>query len=400
MRSAILQRRADFGTSIWRARSVTRALCGETQIMFPSNASSVPNDDFKQEDLRTFASRSMVAQDARWLCNALISARNQDGAWPITLFGHASRVVFEGSKIARDLQLGVPALAELLKAQHEPEIQRARQATKLLDDKLTPLNELQAEMAETYSAHHARFTGNAIWFARPLETDLGVAMLNDRVVAASIPLDRRFGLETLDKVSILSLSETLGGALIALAAMTGDASKPTPTVNYDAAGSMSWHDRLTQQYLKASYEPAMALETKLILLLIESEVATSLEVLPRTAGGFGLAVFRSQIVVLFHALSALEKILAAEPALTRRSDALRDFLQSPSARYFLEDAGFRMIRNYSMHYGVRDPKLELTLSVPMFGIVEALSGRPIAELAGSVVRSTNVLADILREWRK
>jgi len=379
---------------------MTRTHCGETRCMSPSNAASAPNDEVKQDDLRTFATRSMVAQDARWLCNALISARNQDDAWPITLFGHATRVVFEGTRIAGDPQLGVPAIADLLEARYEEEIQRARQATKLLDDKLTPLNELQAEMAETYSAHHARFTGNAVWFARHLETDLGVAMLNDRVIAASIPLDRRFGLETLDKASILSLSETLGGALIALAAMTGDASKPTPTANYDATGPVSWHDRLTQRYLKASYEPAMALETKLILLLIESEVATSLEVLPLTAGGFGLAVFRSQIVVLFHALSALEKILAAEPALTRRSDALRDFLQTPSARYFLEDAGFRMIRNYSMHYGVRDPKLELTLSVPMFGLVEALSGRPIAELADSVVRATNVLADLLREWRE
>lgn len=366
------------------------------------NASPDPNHaDARAPDgeLQAFASRAMVAQDAKWLSNALNSAREQDGVWPITLFGHASRVVFEGSKIARDERLGVPALAEMLTTRHAVDIERSRQATKLLDDKLVSLGDLRAEMSSTYAAHHARFTGNAVWFARRLETDLAVATLNDRVIAASIPLDRRFGLETLDRPSVTALAESLGGALTILAAMTGDASTPEATVDYRRIGRVSWRNRLARRYLEPSYEPMMAIETKFILLWIESEVATSAEVLPHTAGGFEVSVFRSQTVVLFHALSAIRTVLEDGPGLSARSDPVRQFLRSEETAYFLDDPAFRMVRNYAMHYGIRDPSLGLDLSTPMFGLVESLTTRRIRDLADRVASSTNALADVLREWR-
>ncbi|RLQ86421.1 hypothetical protein D9V28_06295 [Mycetocola zhadangensis] len=350
-------------------------------------------------DAQVIASRAMVAQDAKWLSNALISARGEDGVWSIALFGHATRVVFEGSKIARDERLGVPALAELLTTQHAAEIERSRQASKLLDDKLISLAELRAEMASTYAAHHARFTGNAVWFARGLETDLALATLNDRVIAASIPLDRRFGLEALDESSVMPLAETLGSALTVLAAMTGETSIQVTPVDYQRIGRVTWRDRLAGRELKRSYESNMAIETKFILLLVESEVATSAEVLPHTAGGIQLSVFRSQTVVLFHALSTIRAVLDAEPGLSARSNPMLQFLQSEEAAYFLKDPAFRMVRNYAMHYGIRDPAFVLDLQAPMFGLVESLTGERIQELADQVAGSTIALADLLRDWR-
>ncbi|WP_188422832.1 hypothetical protein [Mycetocola zhadangensis] len=293
----------------------------------------------------------------------------------------------------------MPALAELLTTQHAAEIERSRQASKLLDDKLISLAELRAEMASTYAAHHARFTGNAVWFARGLETDLALATLNDRVIAASIPLDRRFGLEALDESSVMPLAETLGSALTVLAAMTGETSIQVTPVDYQRIGRVTWRDRLAGRELKRSYESNMAIETKFILLLVESEVATSAEVLPHTAGGIQLSVFRSQTVVLFHALSTIRAVLDAEPGLSARSNPMLQFLQSEEAAYFLKDPAFRMVRNYAMHYGIRDPAFVLDLQAPMFGLVESLTGERIQELADQVAGSTIALADLLRDWR-
>lgn len=352
------------------------------------------------DDVQLLASRTMVAQDANWLSKALYSAVEEDGVWSIALFGHAARVVFEGSKIVRDPDLGAPQLADLLNADFADVIARARQATKLLDDKNFPLPRLQSAMAESYRVHNQRFTGNAVWFARFLETDLAVGMLNGRVVAASIPMDRRFGLDVLDEPSVRGVGKALGGALAVLAALLGEPWDPNPVVDFRAIGAPAWRDRLAARYLGPAYEPDMPIETKLILLLAESEIATSVDVLPHTAGEFGVSVFRSQVVVLFHTLSSVLQITEAEQMRRAVSREVVAFLQQPRTKYFLEDAGFRQLRNYSVHYGIRDPKLKLDLSAPMFGLVERLTGRSAADLAQDVIECSVALADLLAEWRQ
>lgn len=333
------------------------------------------------------------------MTNAMLGAGLQDGLFPIALFGHAARIVYEGSRIARDTHFGVPTLARLLSERHSDEIERSRLATKLLDDKSLSLADLKAEMAATYAVHHEQFTGNAVWFARPLETDMGVATYNDRIVAASIPLDRRFGLKSTDGSSIRAMAESMGGALAALSAMTGEPVVSSAPVEYGTLGYVKWRDRLTSRYLKRRYESDMAIETKLILLLVESEIATSIEILPKLAGGHELAVFRAQVVALFHSLSALRTIVQKEPTGSSSSRAVQRYLSSTDAQYILGDSGFRMVRNYAMHYGIRDPAFTLKLDAPMFGLVEYLTGRPISDIASFVVESTRTIADLMRQWR-
>ena len=342
----------------------------------------------------------MVAEDAEWLSTALLATKGLDGAWPITLFGHAARVVYEGSKIASDPQLGVPELAELLPSQHAEAIERSRQATKLLDDKLVPLADIRVSMAAAYASDHARFTGNSVRFARWLETDLAIATLNRRVIAASIPLHRRFGLASLDEASILSLSRSLGGALAVLAAMNGHAMGTDFASGYEALGLVEWRDRLTSRYLRSRFDASQEIETKLILLLLESEVATSADILPAAVRGFDPSVFRAQAIVLFHVLSAVQQVLDDSSGVLHAPSAIQQLVDSEDGQYILADPGFRQVRNYSIHYGIRDPQLHLDLDKPMFGLVESLTSRSFADLAVQVADTTTRLADAIRDWRR
>jgi hypothetical protein len=350
-------------------------------------------------DFRAIASRSMVSEDARWMADALVSAQHSGGAWPIALFGHACRVVFEGTKLAQDDQLGLPALADLLRADYSREVGRARQATKILDDKHFPLDALRLEMAATYAEHHARFTGNSVWFARHLETDLSVVTLNGRVIAASIPLARRFGLEVLDENSVFGMSRSLGAALRVLSSIGGDGSPPEPSVDYNQIGEPQWHDLLSRTYLEKSYDAVTSFETKLILLMVESEIATSAEVLPHMADRFKPSVFRSQVVVLYHVLSSLRKISETAIGGSSAAEEISQLLNSDEARYFLESEEFRMVRNYSMHYGIRDPRLSLDDKAPMFGLIEILTNSNFEQLARDVMEFTVILADSIQRWR-
>ncbi|GAA1061010.1 hypothetical protein GCM10009573_24370 [Agromyces bracchium] len=77
---------------------------------------------------------------------------------------------------------------------------------------------------------------------------------------------------------------------------------------------------------------------------------------------------------------------------------MRRFLRSTEAAYFTGDPGFRSLRNYSMHCGIRDPALALDPDAPMFGLIEALTATQAPELWRRVSSTTHALCDLLREW--
>lgn len=104
--------------------------------------------------VRGMVSRLMVAQDARLAEDLLISSADgpvAEGLVPLIVTGYAARVAHEGARVLRssDTHLGVPTLAELLPAQSDAAIARARHAGKLLDDHRKTFTNMVTEM-ETY----------------------------------------------------------------------------------------------------------------------------------------------------------------------------------------------------------------------------------------------------------
>jgi hypothetical protein len=108
----------------------------------------------------------MVAQDARWIGDALLSAgSSRNSGWlTLMLIGHAARIVYEGSKAMRsgDPAVGLPELAAELTDRYGSVVTRARHAGKFLDDTKKSFDKLSDEMADFYAAHQAEFLGNAL----------------------------------------------------------------------------------------------------------------------------------------------------------------------------------------------------------------------------------------------
>jgi len=64
------------------------------------------------------AARAMLAQDARWIADAMLSAQSGEGWLPLVLLGHSARIVYEGSIALRSANpaVGVPELAQTLES--------------------------------------------------------------------------------------------------------------------------------------------------------------------------------------------------------------------------------------------------------------------------------------------
>ena len=360
--------------------------------------------------LLAIAARSMMAQDARWVTDAVLSSTGREdmrGVIPLLLLGHSARITHEGSIAlrSRDPNVGISVFADLLPDQQSPLITRARHATKLLDDSAKTFDDLLGEMADYYAQHHAAFTGKAVPLARWLECDLGLFLVEGRPLAGTIPLQFRFGAPPTLAISQLhallyDVSVELGGALAILAAADGDGSPPSSTVDYRTLGRVSSRDRKAAKYLDARYDPALPIEAKLLLLMAEGEASTTCLVLPHTESSHQEAVFRARVVSLFHALSAVDRILNRYPsAQSSRTRVVRELVSDTAAQRFLHDPGLRRVRNRCMHYEIRDPTVALDLSAPMFGLVESqFPGYSFDQLNIEATGLVRRIADVLASW--
>ena len=348
----------------------------------------------------------MIAQDARWIINSMLSVQSHEsgaGVLPFGFLGHAARIVYEGSAALNSPTLGVPALAALLPAKRLDVIARARHALKLLDDTQTSFEEVLASMTRFREIHHAHFTGNAVWFARSLERDLGVFELNGYPLAATMPVQFQVGLEPTISINefgseLHDVSESLGGALIVLAAATGDPWTPVGSVSYEALGVVAQRDVLAKPYLSERYDDNFAEGLKLLLLLVECQVHTARWVFPLTESAGDDAVFRARFVTLYHSLRTLSDALATlQPTSSRATNSMRDLVSTPGAQLIL---GSRRVRNRSMHYEIKDPKYEINPFSPMGGIVEReMPGYTFAEVRAQSIQVIGELSECFLSWR-
>ena len=356
------------------------------------------------------AAHTMMAQDALWISDALLSSSgdgNGSGVPPLVLFGHSSRIVYEGALAIRSANpvVGLPSLISLLPDQHGAVISRARHANKLLDDTKKTFRDLLVEMGAYYALHHKAFSGNAVWFARRFETDLGLFEAAGRTLGGTIPLQFRFGVPPTVSISDLGpivhdVAVEQGSVLALLFKADGTGATATATIDYTPIGPVLSKDRKANRYLDARYDPALAMEAKLLLLMIEGEASTTDVVLPTTERGHREAVFRARIVSLFHVLSAIEAILSEYPS--AQSDGarrIRQLMDESATRWFLDDPVVRTLRNRCMHYEIRDKQLALDPNLPMFGMVEAIcSGRSFDQVNTESIAVINRVADALGAW--
>jgi len=352
----------------------------------------------------------MMTQDALWISDALLSSSgdgNGSGVPPLVLVGHSSRIVYEGSLVIRSANpvVGLPSLLSLLPDQHGAVISRARHATKLLDDTKKTFRDLLAEMGAYYAHHHQAFSGNAVWFARRFETDLGLFEAAGRILGGTIPLQFRLGVPPTVSISDLGplihdVAVEQGSLLALLFKASGTGVTATATIDYTPAGPVLSKDRKANRYLDARYDPALPIEAKLLLLMIEGEASTTDVVLPITEHGHREAVFRARIVSLFHVLSAVDTILSEYPA--AQSDGarrLKQLMDEAALRWFLDDPAARALRNRCMHYEIRDKQLALDPNLPMFGMVEAICpGRSFDQVNTESIAAINRVADALGAW--
>lgn len=356
--------------------------------------------------------RKMLAEDARWILDVLMSAGQDEqlgGIIPLLLAGHAARIDYEGSLFARTKTAGVAPLAELLRPKYAATTTRARHAMKLFDDDAKTYDEVLDLMRAYLAAHTEEFGGRVrLKWARRLAPDLGSYWLDGNVLGISPTILFRLGQPPdfpFDRLgpTMFALSREWGGELLVLSAVeTGVPWDQRPTVSYAALHSLTDGDKFAHRYLPTRFEGAFPPELRLALLHIQGELNTARLVIPTTAQRHEDAALRATVVTVYPALRTLHHVSDTYPDLhTPGMARLRGLLDSTEVRHLLDDHG-RHVRNRSTHYripGATATSPLLDTAIPFNGIVEALpGGRPLAEYRAELTEALDAAAALLNTW--
>lgn len=340
-----------------------------------------PGPGIDPADLRGWAARKSLAEDARWAMDTILSANKVPELGPyvgLLLGHHFVRIAYEGAIAIRSANpsMGIPELAALLSGRFAPITARARHLTKMLDNTKKTYADVLSEFAAELKVHHDALTGNAVRLARWLETDLGLFYMDGALVGATVPIAYRLGLHPSDPTimweeDLNGITKEWGGTLAVLGAATFDDREAEATL--DLAGiRVTSRDRRADRYLASRFDPQFPRELKMLILMIEGDLNTARLILPRTTRGHQSAEFRARTVTVYHCLSALKRISDQHPGLrTRGLDGLRALLADAAVQRLLSSTGEK-VRNRSVHYEMNDPAIHPDLTRPMNGVVEAV----------------------------
>ncbi len=368
------------------------------------------NADGASPGTRGWVAQKMVAQDARWATDVVLSAQQLPAFAPyvgLLLGHHFVRIAYEGGLTLRsqDPDVGMPELATLLQDKFGPVTARVRHTTKLLDDTKKTFDAVVDEFDGIVLEHRSHMMGNAARFARWLETDLGLYVSDRRPVGATVPIAYRLGVRmtaagTIAGDELRAVSEEWGGTLAVLNAAALDGTEQVATLDLGQIPEISGRDRRSDRYLRGRFESEFSVGLKMLLLAVEGDINTLTTIVPHTSEGHEESVFRLRTVTLFHALSTLRHIQLRYPDV--RSTGIRELsrlLDDNAARWLLSKNG-KAVRNRCMHYPILDKGLDLDPERPMFGIVEAVgAGRPMADIAEDSNAIIRRLAQFLHNWR-
>ena len=324
----------------------------------------------------------------------------------LTLGHHFVRIAYEGATTLRSTNphVGVPQLAALLDDTFGSVTERGRHVTKLLDDSKKSYETVLGELGQVITEHRSTFTGNAVWWARPLESDIGLYVADRRLLGASWPTAYRLGLSveadgTIAGHDLQAVTEEWGGTLAILGAAALDTTEPSATLDLTGVPLIAGKDERSDRYLGRRFESHFPDALKMLLLAIEGEMNTSITLAPHSEPGHEFAVFRARTVALYHSLTALTRIAKRYDTVSSSGmRALNTLLTDGGVQALLSPSG-KMVRNRCMHYEVNDPRVAIDPSLPMFGIVESVfPGESWSSFDGRVRLVMERVATLLYDW--
>ncbi|MFZ0157475.1 MAG: hypothetical protein WAL50_00475 [Kineosporiaceae bacterium] len=366
-----------------------------------------PGPGVDEDELRGWASRKILAEDAHWAMDTILSGRpTHFGPLVALLLGHhVARIAYEGAQAVRSTNqyVGIPALADLLDDKFAALTTQARHLTKLLDNKSKSYSDVLSEFQAELGKHRNLLTGKAPRWARWLETDLGLYYYEGSLLGATAPIAYRLGLDPTQDAAmwganLRAVSEEWGGTLAVLGAATLDPREPRPTIDLTRVRT-TYKDRRADRYLASRFDPHFPPELKALLLMIEGDINTARLIIPLTETGHTNAGFRARTVTLFHCLSSLRRIDNEYSRIdTSGLRGLRALLADAATQRLLSRSG-EMVRNRSVHYQMNDPELLPHLNRPMCGLIEILCpGMSWEDFDKDVREVTERAAEHLGSW--
>lgn len=347
--------------------------------------------------------RTLLWTDAAWCLDVFQSAQAETGVdfAPWMMLSINARVAYEGRKVIQstDPNVGVPHLVPFLAEDQSPSVEKARHAAKLLDNTKKSVEDFRTEMQSYWVAHHAWMRGRAPRFMHHLVKELGIATFDGHIVLATIPTQARFvlppGVSDEMRDAALKLGTDLGKDLSTFHLMVGSDHPPQATLDLSGLRNVSWEDHYVRKFLPAQYEAVLDDETKMLVLLLESDLNTLVFLLPQTSSGHDGPLFRTAMVTLWHALVSLQQLLDAYS--TVKATRIRGLLASQDVATFLDTRNKR-IRNTFVHYVPQNVPLDA--SKPLSGLVELLNpDQDIVSLSDLTWRLARATRDAVEEWR-
>lgn len=357
------------------------------------------------------ALRALIADDAQWALDMMLSARRANERLgtllPMLMLGHSSRIVYEGSKALRTDPTGrqVQPFLDLLPPASSPVITAARHATKLTEGIRKPAAPLQQQMRVMLDAHRETMFGRAPSWMRSRLPELGVLSCRDQLLGVSPALQFQFGVPAsvpaTELGALLQVSaEEQGGTLLILAALDLDEQRLLPLQNLtgrlDLTGvEVQIDDRRSTDLIEryASHPSAVG---ALVLALIEGSVNTALEALRPSVDMYPGPVFRARFLTLIAALTSLRTLSDDATGLSVPRKCL-ELLADPRALVAQPVGGPRRLRNVLTHYRFDRHDLELDTEKPLLGLVEALGAASSFEELNAVTQQ--LLAEVAEALR-
>lgn len=380
---------------------------GGTQV--PLHVPIRPGPGVDAEELRGWAARKMMYEDARWVYDIVGSAGVSSDltAFAGLFLSHQFvRVAYEGATALRSSNphVGIPEFAAGLSDQYAAVSARYRHATKLLDDNSKTLTDVLAELRTEIELHRQAFTGKTGRWLRWAETDLGLYLHGDDLLGATVPASFRLGVDVGGQAKhktgedLSAVTEECGGALAYMCGATFVPDDPAPVLDLRTVRIRS-RDCRADRYLAGKFEARFPLELKMLLLLIEGDLNTSRLILPATSSGHRDAVLRAQTVTLVHSLTALQRIASMTGTTSSRGlIGLGELLDSPPVSRLTSPMGL-LVRNRFVHYEMNDPRILPDLTTPMCGLVEQVfPGETWLSLSRDVADVTERAANFISHW--
>jgi hypothetical protein len=294
---------------------------------------------------------------------------------------YLSMYVYESHKALEAIE---PELAEILVVDNADIIERSRHTVKLFDDTHDQFGRssgVTSQLGSITQAHRAAFLDNT-WFppARVLETDLAVYRYRGRLVATTHAIAFHLGLPP----EAIADNEAYGRTLMSIGegvaryvnAFAGNLPwQGRSFMDRVDLGSVENVDIRSSNVYPAAFDAGLDDEATAALLIFQCSVNfLALMLAEESNPQSAEAVFKLNLVVLYHVLSSLAKFkVAFRPSLTVASLARLDVILNHATTAQLMDRSKAGLRNTLMHYRPRGAQIvaQLSLDQPLCGLVEA-----------------------------